>query len=285
MDYHHPVVQSVLQPVIVAFAFTGIFNLIGGPRWGVRLASAAVIVTLLIAVLQLLGMPPWLPRTGMQKLPYVVFIGLLLGIGLETQPQKPTQVLALGLVWLALVHLWLAWPQLRNPTLSLIVQFGALLAIAALIFWRMVSVREQDLTPVVMTLLAAIGVAGVAFLSGSLSIAQLSAALAAALGGFALWSWPKLRFPFGTVGIVGVGSALLALAALTLFLTDASPIALTMLVLVFFANTVSARLTPKTENLRGVLDPVFLALVAAIPVALAMVLAQVYAPTDNDYYQ
>ena len=285
MDYHHPVVQSVLQPVILAFALTGIIRWSGGSRWGVRLAIAAVIVTLLITTLQLLGMPPWPPLTGTQKIPYVVTTGLLLGIGLDTPPHRRTKVLVIGLVWLTLVHLWLAWPQLRNPTLSLIVQFGALCTIAALIFWRVVSLREQELTPVVMTLSAAIGVAGVAFISGSLSIAQLSAALAAALGGFALWNWPTLRFPFGTVGIVGVVSALLTLAALTLFLTDASPIALTTLVLVFFANTVSARLTPKPESLRRLLDPVLLTLVAAIPIVLAMVLAQIHAPTDNDYYQ
>ena len=82
-----------------------------------------------------------------------------------------------------------------------------------------------------------------------------------------------------------VATLALALAVVTLLLTDASPIALATLVLVFFANTISRRIPTKTPQLRRVLDPVFLALVAAIPVVLAMVLAQVLTPTGNDYYQ
>ncbi len=183
-----------------------------------------------------------------------------------------------------LMQLWLAWPQLRTPTPSLIVLFVALYALAALCFWRVMLSREQGLEPVVMILMAAIGLAGVAFISGSLSIAQLCAALAAAVGGFALWNWPVSRYPFGTVGIVSGGSALLALAAVTLLLTDASPIALATLALVFFANTISRRIPTKTPQHGRVLEPVFLALVAAIPVVLAMVLAQVLTPTGDDYY-
>ncbi len=76
VDYTHPVVQSVLQPMAVAFALTGGINLALRSRWGARLASAAIATSLLIAILQLLGMPPWLPRTGMQKLSYLVFLGL-----------------------------------------------------------------------------------------------------------------------------------------------------------------------------------------------------------------
>ena len=186
MDYNHPVVQSVLQPLIVAFALTGGINLAGRSRWGACLASAAIATSLLIVILQLLGMPPWFPRTGMQKLSYLVFLGLLLGIGLETRLHNRIKVLMIGLIWLMLMQLWLAWPQLRTPTPSLIVQFAALYTLAALCFWRVMLLREQNLEPVVMILLAAIGLAGVAFISGSLSIAHLCAALAAAVGGLAL---------------------------------------------------------------------------------------------------
>lgn len=284
MDFNHPAVQSVLLPLLIAFALSGAIRYIGGVHWGSRLAGAAISASMLIAIVQLLGLPPWIPRTGMQKLFYVVAVGLLFGATVELQAQNRNRTFSAGLVGLTLSYLWLAWPQLNNPSFSLIAQLGMLYFVAAVSFWRLAELREQNLTPIVMLVLAAIGLAGVAFVSGSLSIAQLSIALAAAAGGFALWNWPVYRFPFGTVGVTGSGIAFLALLAVTLLLTDASPIALTTLILIFFANIISRRLPGGTGRLRDVLDPIYLALVAAIPTGLAIILAQILAETDNAYY-
>ena len=271
--------------MVIAFALTGFVRLVGGPQWGSRLASVAIIATLLIAIWQLLGIPPWLPRTGMQKLAYVVLVSLLLSVVVETRLHNRGRILALGLAWLTLGYLWLAWPQLRYWSFTLIAPLGLIYTIAIVSLWRLVELRQQGLTPVVMLLLAALGLAGVAFVSGSLSIAQLSAALAAALGGFALWNWPVVRFSFGAVGVIGAGTALLALVVVTFLLTDASPIALVVLVLILFANSVSRRIPTRTEKLRRILGPIYLSLIAAIPAILAIGLAQLLAPTDDAYYQ
>ena len=284
VDFHNPAIQSVLQPLIIAFALAGTIRFFGGMRWGSRLASVAVTAALLLVIVQLLGVPPWVPRTGMHKLSYVVLVAMLLSVIVAVVLESRGQIFSVGLFWLALSYLWLAWPRLRNPSLDLIAQLGLLYTMAALTLWRLVDLREQSIAPLIMILLAAIGLAGVAFVSGSLSIAQIATALAAAVGGVTLWNWPTVRFPCGAAGVVGGGSVLLALMALTFLLTDASLVALAPLVFVFFANTVSRRLSV-SGRLRGVLDPIYLVLVAAVPAVLAIVLAHVFAPTDNAYYQ
>jgi hypothetical protein len=284
LDFHHPAVQSVLLPLLLASILTGAIRLFGGKHWGARLASVAITITLLIAFVQLLGVSPWVPRTGMQKLFYVIIMGLIVSIVVEIRVKERSRIFFAGIVWLTLSYLWLAWPQLKTPNLSLLAQFGIVYLAASLSFWRLAELREQNLTPVVMILLAAIGLAGVAFVSGSLSIAQLAITLAAAIGGFALWNWPDSRFPLRAAGVIAVGVALLALVAVTFLLTDASPIALIPLIFIFFANTVSRRLPAGTGRLRQALEPIYLALTAAVPVALAIVLAQVLAETDSAYY-
>ncbi len=285
MDFNHPAIQSVLLPLLVASAFTGVIRLVGGDRLGSRLASVAICIALLVAVVQILGVPPWIPRTGMQKLFYLFTIGFVFGVIIELQRDSRNRIFSVGLAAFTLSYLWLAWPQLHNPPLSLIAQLSMLYLAAALSFWRLVELREQNLAPVVMLLLAAIGLAGVAFVSGSLSIAQLSIAFAAAVGGFALWNWPTYRFPFGAVGVIGGGNAFLALVAVTFLLTDASPIALTLLVLIFFADTVSRRLPTGKAGLRYALGPIYLAITAAVPAVLAIVVAQILMETDSVYYE
>ena len=56
---------------------------------------------------------------------------------------------------------------------------------------------------------ASLGLAGLGFAAGSLALFQLSLLLAAAVGGAALWLWPKPRIAFGVAVLLWVGPGLL----------------------------------------------------------------------------
>jgi UDP-N-acetylmuramyl pentapeptide phosphotransferase/UDP-N-acetylglucosamine-1-phosphate transferase len=136
-----------------------------------------------------------------------------------------------------------------------------------------------------MFLVTAASLGGIAVIAGSLSIAELCFALAAALAGFMLWNWPRPRYPFGAAGLLGAGAPVLALALLTLLLTDVSPWSLTPLVLIFVADDLSRRLPAGTGLLRQTLQPVYLVLVGSVPGAVAVALAWLTRQPDSLYYQ
>lgn len=132
---------------------------------------------------------------------------------------------------------------------------------------------------------AALGLGGVALVSASLALGQLAFALATAVGGFMLWNWPKARDEFGLVGVFGAGGAWLILLGLVLLLTDAPPMALALLGLVFFADALSERLPPRGGSLGRVLRPVYLVVIAVIPIVLALFISTLGGEDeDSPYY-
>jgi hypothetical protein len=112
----------------------------------------------------------------------------------------------------------------------------------------------------------------------------LALALAAATGGFLLWNWPRPRDEFALVGVLGAGGAWLMLVALTMLLTDVQPLALAALGLIFFADEVSRRLPPVEGDLGKLLRPVYLVLVALLPIALALLISTWGGEEDSPYY-
>lgn len=79
--------------------------------------------------------------------------------------------------------------------------------------------------------------------------------------------------------------SVLALAFLVLLLTDVSPWALTPLVLIFFADSLSRRLPAGAGLLRKSLQPVYLVLLGTVPGVLAVVFVWLTQQSDSLYYQ
>lgn len=283
MELGHPAIQSGMLPLTSAFVLTAVLRLVGGSGAGVRAAGGAVGIALLTSSVLILGAPVWPAHTGMQKFFYLTAGGLLLGLLLDLRAASARRLWLWGLLWMAAAFVWLAWPQLdgRN-TLWLLA--GISLAGLAIIL-RLSNRPSHDTSTPIMFLVAASSLGGVVVIEGSLSIAELGFALAAALGGFLLWNWPKPRYSFGAAGLLGGGMAVLALAFLALLLTDVSPWTLTPLVLIFFADSLSGRLPAGAGLLRQTLQPVYLVLVGAIPGAVAIALAWLTRESDSLYYQ
>lgn len=286
MSFDHPAVHSGLVPLVVAFLAAGVLRLALGAGRGPQAASAAAGVGFLVAYLLTLGLPPWPPSGALQKLAYVAAAGLAIGLLLDLLRAGVIWARLLGVLALVAALAWVFESQVRQADPRALLQPALLAAGGALALWRVAGQRAQGVAPAVAVIVAALGLAGVALVSASLSIAQLAGALAAAVGGFALWSWPVARFPFAAGGNFAALIPLLALAAVTTLLTKAPVWALAPLLLVFFADLVSSRLPAGSGRWREALQPVYLAVIAAIPAALAVGLA-VYAAGgggDADLY-
>jgi hypothetical protein len=240
-------------------------------------------VAVLASAVSMFGLPVWPAITGMDKFGHIVIAGLVLGLLLDLGTTPPRVTAALSVIWLGGLYAWLAWPQIERVETWWIL--GGLELAGLAIVLRSADLATLDLRATVMVLVAALGLGGIVVNSGSLAIAQLGFALAAAVGGFALWNWPTARYRFGAAALLGAVMPLLALAALALLLTETPPWALAPLVLVFFADLVSRRLPPRNGRWQEVLAPVYLALIAAVPAALGVVLALLGDGSDDLYYR
>jgi hypothetical protein len=283
MEIGHPAVQSGILPLTCAFLMTAVLRLAGWSGWGVRIASGAIGIALLVSSILILGLPAWPAQSGMQKFFYLTAGGLLLGVLLDLREASSRLLVASGLVWMTAVFFWLAWPQLDSHH-SLWLLAGIYLA-GVMIMLRVTNRPIHDTSAPIMFLMTASSLGGIAFVAGSLSIAELGFALAAAFGGFMLWNWPQPRYRFGAAGLLGGGMSVLALAFLVLLLTDVSPWALTSLVLIFFADSLSRRLPAGAGLLQKSLQPVYLVLLGTVPGALAVVFAWLTEQPDSLYYQ
>ena len=283
MELGHPAIQSGVVPLTSAFLMTAVLRLIGGSGWGVRIASCAVGVGLLVSSVLVLGVPAWPVHTGMQKFFYLSLGGLGLGILLDLVVAPSRLVLVSALVWMTTVFAWLAWPQLGAENSRWLLAAVGIVGLTILL--RVANRSHPDTSAPIMFLITAASLGGIAFLAGSLSLAELGFALAAAFGGFLLWNWPWPRYPFAAAGLLGGGVAVLGLAFLVLLLTDVSPWALTPLALIFFSDALSRRLPAGKGLIQQGLRPIYLVLLGSIPGALAVAIAWLMEPSDSLYYQ
>ena len=182
--------------------------------------------------------------------------------------------------WMILILTWLGWPQIGRPEILWILGGLFLSGLIMLLRIRRISPWLPDIG--IMLSIAGAGLGGVAIASGSLVIGELSLALAAAMLGFTFWSVAGLGVSFGAASVFSGLFALLALGALTLLLTEASPIAVAMLVLIFFSDQMRCALASKMSG--SVSSSIVLALIAIVPAAAAIGLAMLASGTDDIYY-
>src|SRR5690606_12395695 len=95
---------------------------------------------------------------------------------------------------------------------------------------------------VAAAVIAALGLAALAFTTGYLALFQLALLLAAALGGAGLWLWPVARIRFGAAAVAVAAVGWLAIAQAALLLIPVRPSALALLAVAFAAAPLSARL-------------------------------------------
>ena len=265
---------AALLPLLAAGILTGG---IGG-MIGVRAAGCAIALAFVIAHLSILGWPPLPPRSSLQKIVYIALIGLLLGIVLDylidRVPIKPV-----ALIWPGVILVWLGWQQLLGLELFDLARLVLLWFAGAFVFDRLLALRAAEITAPTMVLVAGLGMSAIAMIGNAASLSQLAAASAAATGGFLLWNWPKQRYPFSMAALFGAASALFGVGVTIVLFTRASSLALAILLGIFAAGSIRARM-PLAD--RPIWGPVAFGIIVMIPMLLAIAAAFFVAPVTTD---
>ena len=267
-------VLAALLPLVAAGILTGC---IGGTI-GDRAAGSSIGLAFIIAYLSILGWPPLSPRSSLHKIVYLALIGLLLGVVLDFLIDR-VPIRAVGLIWPGVVLAWLGAPQLLGLEVHGLARFVLVWLAGAFMFDRLLALREAKIVAPTMVLVTGIGMSAIALIGAAASLSQLAAAVAAATGGFLLWNWPKQRYPFSMVALFGAASALFSIAATIVLFTRASTLALAILLGIFVAGLLRARL-PFVD--RPVWGPVAFGLIAMIPMLLAVAAASFVALGSTD---
>lgn len=269
----NPAFQSAVLPFLLAAVVAGLIRLAGGSGRGALLAGAAVAVAVLVAYLVVLGTPPFPPRSSGQKLFYVAAAGLALGIAVDLSRVRGQFLVLLLLAFVGAASVWVGWPAWKRVAAAPDTWMPAITLLLLLIATvPLVRAAPNGISAAVMLLVAALGLAMVALTANSASLSQIAGALAAAVGGFLAWSWPKARFPVSAALLFGAMGAFAALTTQAALFTRADPWTLAPLVLVFLAAIPAARLTFGSGAVRAALSPLVIGFCAALPAALAVAL-------------
>ena len=282
-----PRLQSTVAPFAVAALAVALVRAAAGSR-GDAWAGLAVIAGFASAYALILGAPPLPPRASAHKIAYVGVAAGLLGLALDLARARPPLVrLAVAAGALA-AALWLIGPRLdvSNPA-NLLWPALPVLAVWLVVALRLEAQIGAGLAAPVAVAVAAAALSLVALYGRSASIAQLAAALAAAVAGYAVWSWPVQRMALSRAAVLGAGALFLGLATQALLFTKAQMPALALLLAALFADRPAAwllaRLVPPSGRLGKALAPVLLALVAALPAGAAVAVARLAADPGRPF--
>ncbi len=285
MALDHPVIQSVLVPLAVSLLLTGGVQFALGARWAERLAGIAIGLGVLAAYVLAFGSPDWPLRTGVQKLPLVLVLLMGGGVVIGTIRPSPAVSKVIGTAAVAMMALWLGWPQLthggRGQTFLLAATtLCALAALAALL-----RAGETGTNRPATLVMVSLGLAGASLQAGSLALFQISLALAAALGGFSLWSWPRPRLAFAASALAVGGFGGVAAAMLVLLLTEIRPWSMLPLALAFAAGPIARRLPVPARFARAAVEPLYIAVMAGSMAATTVMLAAPALSLEDPYYR
>lgn len=265
---------TIAAAFIASAAAALAIRMVGGPGRGGQLAGAGIGIGVLVFLLMQLGLPELSPRHLVHRLPYTVAAGVLIGLAVDAaNPGRGTRMLVTLAAILAAVWWLLGAPLGGVAPLDFLIDAAPLLAAWAVVLLRLGRPVEDARWPAVTLAMAALGVAGLAWLNGGPFYLFGGLAVAAASLGFLMWNWPGPRFAFGTAAVLGGGGALMALVTVQWLsrMPALFGLALAALALVFFADGVAARMRIGRGMLREIVSPLQVAALAAFPVALALV--------------
>lgn len=277
-----PLTQSALIPLVLGFVLTGLLRFTNGRERGPHVAGASVALTFIISYLLIIGVPPLPPVAAAQKLAYAVTAGLVIGFVIDYRRLPAIfRWVAFGL-GMAVVLYWLGADKLLRADTWVLLGVIAVYLGTIVAEWRIETGRQRELEPSVKIFIASLATAGIAHFGDSTSLAQLSGALAAALGGFMLWNWPVHRYAHGGALLLGAGGALASIIyVLVLYTPEANKIALALVLLVFFADLAAKRVSLGERAFGRSLRPIVLGLACLLPAVIAVVIAYFMADTGG----
>lgn len=235
----HPLVQSIVLPLLVALAVVGLGRLFPA-RARARAIGNATAIGFLAAYVAILGWPDLPPRGAQQKLAVLVLVGILVGAVLEHLPaaRRPWAVVAVVLAG----AVWIVWPLLGAGGGDSMLAAVAL-GVTVLFTGLSGTARDDGLTRAVAPSIAAGALAVIAVAGNAASLGQLAGALAFAGAAYCLWCWLIERERFAASAALGLHGALALLASQAIaFVGRINVTAVVLLVLPLAADAVLDRL-------------------------------------------
>ncbi|WP_207061378.1 hypothetical protein [Motiliproteus sp. SC1-56] len=264
--FSDPMVQSSLLPLTLALVLTGLLRLLLGPVRGRRIANLSVILSFFILACLIQGLI-FPPVGSTHKIPYLLGGLALVALLVDLLPVRGKALMVLLVVVPALALGWLNATRWAGADSELLVKEALLYGATLLVLWSLFRQRGRGLDGVVELLFASVGFAAISLMGASALLTTQGFALAACLGGYALWNWPRHRFALGG-GVLMAAVGLVLLINQALLLTDTSVLALALLLPVFFADSLFSPLE-KRWPLNDVTRPLVIALVCLLWVLIA----------------
>ena len=271
-------VMMYVAPFALTLVFAGGIRGLGGAECGVRAAGSAVVLSFLISWGFFLR-PDWVPANDFSRIGHIALGAALVGLVLDLMAPRRFWAAAAA----AIVLLISTWASVRGG-LSLPAPLGvgwaasvaALTAAAFLVIARLDAARSHGAVALILLAAAALGLSLIAWVAGEPSLASTGLILVSSVLAYTVMQW-AMAAAVGDSIILGAGAALLALAWA---LAEAQPWvrpAMIFLPLIFFAEGTAKRVPLPAARISLVLYPLVLAGLAALPLALAVVIAYVMA--------
>lgn len=270
LDPQNPAFQGGILPFLVALICVGALYFVSGTTRGKTLAVFGIAIALVAAYWIAFAVPPFPPRAASQKLGYLIVLAGILSLLFGTRPD-------LARIWRPVIFAvvigglaWIAESKLKqgNFTIFLLTAFGG-----SVVLFGLFLARDKPVETGAAVLASALAMAGIAILAPSASIAHMALAVAAATGGYMLWTWPKPRLQFGEAGVVATAAPLIWLGGQSALYSKASGTALAVACLIAFAPFVRAlvlgRVASRSDALRPIITGCIGGLIAAVALAIA----------------
>ena len=272
-------VLPYLIPFGVSLAVAGALRLLAGPDKGSRLAGLGVLLGF-AAAWQWLLLAPWVPYDALSRVMHIAIGGAVIGLVLDfvSVPRPWTLALvlayAVGSIWATLTGALLGPPPDEAGGW---LRFGLYLLVWLALLGRLIAVKGEGPTALVVLFMLALGTGLVGQMSGEGAAAAAAYCLAAALFGYLVLAW-ILALPIVNLTVIGGAGAVLAIAmALAEPDSKVSLLALIFLGLVPFADGTAKRLPLGPEAIRPAFYPFALMAVAVLPILVAAIIAYVLA--------
>lgn len=272
--FQDPFNRAFIVPFFGSLVLTLLIRFLGRAEMGRHYGAAAVGAIFIWVCGMVLGIPEFPPRADSSAIAYIVLLGWLIGLGLDTFDHTSHRSAAFELIALVLFGAAVIW--WLNGAPSQFAGFGMGLAggAIALVFWLMTVVRirwvaQDPRIATIMMIMIAAGLGLIGMLAVLPSDRDLAFGLAAALAGYLTVNLPTGRVPFSSAVLLASGVAVLVIGTRLSQTNDISGVALTLIVLVVFADTVSRRIEVGPLFLRTAVKLAALVGLSLIPLALA----------------
>ena len=283
------------NPMVVTAALPMLLGIVLALLARSALASSSLVLTLLWAALTLffywdtLGPPAVPPVAASQKLIYLAFAGIVIGL-LPGLSGRTASIIVMAA--LAAAFLWLGWRRIGAGALDLQMIAAIVVGLLAIVSGAIAMALRASPSPEVeapflvpaAVLAMALSGAIVSVLGASIVTGQLLGALAALVGGWCLVQYlATLRGGTATAWSRGVAFLLLyavatVLIQVALLAPKANPVALILSPLPLIAAALVSG--PRQRFLPGArpLRPLIAGLLIALPAMLAILVAIIWAP-------